>query len=500
MHSLKMPIYQSQQIKAFETLASERFGISGATLMQRAGKAAFDFLLRRWPQAKKIAVFCGAGNNGGDGYVLARLAHQRGLQVTIWQVGNQDHLKADAKLALIACQDVAAIPISPLNEAIHFQHPDLVIDAVCGMGVHDSLRPDVVQAIEKMQALEVPIFSIDVPSGIDSDTGKILGAAVKAAATMTFIGIKLGLLTGSGMAYTGELVVNDLQLPSDLFSLVEPIAEKTQLALFSHYLKPRLRDWHKGLSGHVLVVGGDQGYAGAPRMAAVAALRVGAGLASVATHALHAGAISASCPEIMCHGIDAHSLDTLQTLIDKASVIVLGPGLGQSAWSKTVWDTVVQSTLPLVVDADGLNLLATHPSARDHWVLTPHPGEAARLLKQTASIIQQNRLAAAKSIQARYQGICVLKGAGTLVYASSGLPSLCDKGNPGMATAGMGDILSGVIAGLIAQGVPLIDAAKLGVSIHAAAGDLAAKEGERGMMATDLMPYLRRICNYTNHV
>lgn len=490
----KTPIYQTRQIREIERLAQERFGITGQVMMQRAGKAAFDFMQRRWPQAQKIAVFCGCGNNGGDGYVLAANARERGLEVSIWQVGDPEKMKPEAKQALEACQQ-ARIPINRFNETANLHHPDVIVDAICGIGVHETLREEVVAAIKKMQRPSIPVFAIDIPTGIDADTGEMLGAAVHATATMTFIGLKLGLLTGNGIAYTGELICNDLQLPIEVFSSIEPIAEKIYLNAYSTFLKPRSRDWHKGLSGHVLVVGGELGYSGAPRMAAEAALRVGAGLVTVATRPENALMLNIARPEIMCHGVSTSA--DLTPLIEKADVIILGPGMGQSDWAKAIWGTICKQECPLVVDADGLNLLAQNKLVNENWVLTPHPGEAARLIGLTAQDIQKDRLAAIKKLNLTYGGVSVLKGAGSLIMAPNSLPSLCDKGNPGMASAGMGDVLSGVIGGLIAQSIPLGEAAKMGVCIHAMAGDLAAKDGERGMVAMDLMPYLRRLCNQT---
>ena len=492
MRSIKTSIYQTQQIREIEHLARERVGISAQVMMQRAGKAAWDFLLKRWPQVQEIAVFCGAGNNGGDGYVLALLAHTHGLQVTIWQVGQQEIRQEEARQAFDACVQ-AKISIHPFSEKADLKHPDVVVDAICGIGVHDHLRDDVIAVIKKMQRVKAPIFALDIPTGMDADTGCLLGTAVHATATITFIGLKLGLLTGSGITYTGELVCDDLQLPTEVLASVQPVAEQIHLRSYSTYLKSRPRDWHKGLSGHVLIVGGEVGFSGAPRMAAEAALRVGAGLVSVATRVENAAMMNVGCPEIMCHGI--HSAQDLAPLVAKASVIILGPGLGQSDWSQTVWTHLIEKELPLVIDADGLNLLSQTSKVNENWVLTPHPGEAARLLGQTSLTVQHNRLAAANAINKRYGGVCVLKGAGTFVLSPHSLPALCDRGNPGMASAGMGDVLSGVIGGLIAQGIPLGEAAKMGVVVHAMAGDLAAQKGERGMMATDLMPYLRRLVN-----
>jgi NAD(P)H-hydrate epimerase len=491
----KIPVYQTEQIRECERLAAERFGIIGEVLMARAGKAALDFMLRRWTSLKSIAVFCGSGNNGGDGYVLAELAFERGLIVTVYQVGDHAELKNDAKAAFERCR-TANIPIHVFHDKMDLQHPDLIVDAICGIGIHGALREDVVVALDNIRRTQAPVFAIDVPTGIDADTGQVLGSALKATATLTYIGLKLGLLTGSGSSYTGELVLNDLQLPADVFAYVQPVAEKLQLSSYQQYLKARLRDWHKGLSGHVLVIGGAAGYAGAARMAGMAALRVGAGLVSIATDVQSAPLMNAEWPELMCHGIAKP--EDLQPLLAKADVIVLGPGLGQSDWAKSLWQQAVRHDAWLVLDADGLNILGAQPEVRDNWILTPHPGEAARLLDQTTQVIQQDRLEAVKELARRYGGVAVLKGAGTLVAAPNMLPAVCDKGNPGMASAGMGDILSGVIGGLVAQGIPLGEAARLGVILHATAGDMAAKDGERGMIATDLLPYLRRLSNLTN--
>lgn len=492
MYPVNMPVYQIDQIRELERLAAERFGVSGTVMMQRAGKAAFEFLLRRWPHANRLAVFCGGGNNGGDGYILAGLARERGLEVTVWQVGSCSHYSPEAEQALHFCQQ-AGVTIESFNAMADLHHPDVIVDAMCGIGLKAAPSDDVATAIHRIQRQQIPVLAIDIPTGVNADTGHVAGAAIHAMATMTFIGLKLGLLTGAGAACAGELVMSDLQLPPELFACVKPSAEKIHINLFGKYLQPRLRDWHKGLSGHLLVVGGEAGFSGAARMAAEAALRVGAGLVTVATRPECAITMNSTRPEMMCHGID-HA-DELGPLIEKADAIVLGPGLGQSAWAEALWERVLASELPLLVDADGLNLLAGQPITKSGWVLTPHPGEAARLLDVSSDQIQENRLESANAISKRYGGVCVLKGVGTLIVTAGSVPAVCDKGNPGMASAGMGDILSGVIGGLLAQRIPVGDAARLGVYLHAMAGDLAAKEGERGMIATDLLPHLRRLVN-----
>jgi hydroxyethylthiazole kinase-like uncharacterized protein yjeF len=247
----------------------------------------------------------------------------------------------------------------------------------------------------------------------------------------------------------------------------------------------------KGHFGHVLVVGGESGMSGAARLAGEAAARTGAGLVSVATRTEHAAIISAAVPELMCHGVEDR--ESLLPLLHRASVVAVGPGLGQSDWAQSLFGVLLQGKLPMVVDADALNLLGIDPLKRDNWILTPHPGEAARLLGQTVEEIQSDRTGSATQLQKKYGGVVVLKGAGTVVVNSEGVVGICGEGNPGMATGGMGDVLTGVIAGLLAQGISLSQAAQLGVCLHARAGDLAAADGEKGLLASDLFPFIRRL-------
>lgn len=263
-------------------------------------------------------------------------------------------------------------------------------------------------------------------------------------------------------------------------------------ALSQQFTK-RNRAAHKGDFGHVLVIGGDDGMGGAARLSAEAALRVGAGLVSVATRAEHVASVTGNRPEIMCHAVKNAS--DLSGLIQKATVIVLGPGLGQSDWSRELFAMALNAKQPKIVDADGLNLLSEHSFEYHDWILTPHLGEAARLLHCTVEDIQANRIKAVKKLSDQYGGIIVLKGANTLIQAVDERPYICSAGNPGMASGGMGDVLSGVIGGLLAQYFSLLSAAKTGVLLHAMAGDLAAVNGERGLLASDLMPYLRQLVN-----
>lgn len=263
--------------------------------------------------------------------------------------------------------------------------------------------------------------------------------------------------------------------------------------VFSQHLPPRKKDAHKGDFGHLLIIGGDEGFSGAVMLAGKAAYRTGAGLVTILTHAHHAAVMNVNCPELMCRGISLG--DALEPYLIRATVVVFGPGLGQSAWSEWVFKSffALKNTLVKVVDADGLNWLSKKPRCEKNWILTPHVGEASRLLGKSIAWVQKNRTKAVETLQHQYGGVCVLKGKNTLIQGQS--LALCSLGNPGMATAGMGDVLSGVMGGLLAQGLAPEIAANLGVRIHAAAGDLAAKKGERGLMASDLMPFIRTLVN-----
>jgi len=285
----------------------------------------------------------------------------------------------------------------------------------------------------------------------------------------------------------------DLDVPADIVAQVPVTATLLRQPPLGALANPRRRTAHKGHYGHVLVIGGDHGMAGAARLAGEAALRSGAGRVSLATRPEHAALIGAACPELMCHGVD--TARELKALLASADVLLIGPGLGRSAWAQSLLSAVLEAPQPRVVDADALNCLAGQAQPFDRQVLTPHPGEAARLLDQTISQVQSDRFAAARAIARQYGGTTVLKGAGTLIQTADGTPAVCAAGNPGMATAGSGDVLAGVIAALIAQGMDCEAAAVAGVCVHACAGDYAAKDGERGLLARDVIAALRTVLN-----
>lgn len=489
MPNLPHNLYTAAQVRELDRIAIEQFGLGNGQLMARAGAAAFALLSQRWPLARRIAVVCGTGNNAGDGFVLARLAHEAGLAVDLFQVGDGERLRGDA----LAAAQQAGLNTQHLQPG-DLRDCDVVVDALLGTGLQGEVQGVWRAAIEAINDSGLPVLALDLPSGLDADTGAVLGCAVAATATLSFIGLKQGLLTAAGAVQRGELYFVDLDVPAAVYDKVAVAARRLELGQMRYWLAPRPRDAHKGDCGHVLVVGGDDGYAGAVRLAAEASARVGAGLVSVATRAEHVAAVTAARPELMCQAV-ASAAD-LAPLLQRATVVVIGPGLGQGIWGQQLLSMVLQSSLPLVVDADALNLLAQEPHYRKDWVLTPHPGEAARLLGESTLQVQQNRFVAAAGLQASFGGVVVLKGPGTVILANDGMPAICMAGNPGMASGGMGDVLSGVIAALIAQGLSLREAAAAGVCLHAGAADLAVGEGgERGLLASDLFSHLRQLAN-----
>lgn len=482
------PLYSISQIRQLEKMAIEQFNVPEDALMNRAGESAFNCLRRSWPNAKNILVICGPGNNGGDGFVLAKNAHDLGLKVTIYLLGDKDAYSTVAKATLMACQ-TAKMSIEAFGEIKG--DVDLVVDAILGIGISKEVTGSIKEAITAINAKNLPVLALDVPSGVDADTGSIKGVAIKAHTTITFIGLKQGLHTNDAVDYCGDILLDRLDLPNALFESVKTDTYRLDPALIQQRLVPRRKNSHKGDFGHVLIIGGNKGMAGAARLAAEAALRVGAGLVSVATLPEHRSIILAEYPEIMCHGV-AES-DALQPLLERATVLVIGPGIGKDNWGKSMLGAVLKSSLPIVIDADALNLLGEKPQCSSQWVLTPHPGEAARLLGTTSKAIQANRFTAIADL-AKLGGVWILKGAGTLVKTATE-SFVCPYGNPGMASGGMGDALTGIIAGLIAQRLSLPTAVLLGALIHSLAGDEAAKQGERGLVASDLIDKIRLFAN-----
>ncbi|NOQ76261.1 MAG: NAD(P)H-hydrate dehydratase [Methylococcaceae bacterium] len=486
MSPLPNKLYLAEQVREMDRMAIEDYAIPGIDLMRKAGQVVFELIQQQYAD-DAIVIFCGAGNNAGDGYVIAKLAIQADLNVKVYFLSAPEKLKGDAYTAY---QDY----IQAGGQAIAFS-PDLdlvdcvLIDALLGTGLNRQVSGLYAEAITLINNGCCSVVSVDIPSGLNADTGKLMGCAVKAQWTVSFIGLKQGMFTGFAAEYCGTIIYSSLDIPDTIFQKLTCASQLMQQPTIAQ----RHRCAHKGSHGHVLVVGGDAGFSGAIKLAAEAALRTGAGLVSVATRASHSAYINMLRPELMCHGVE--SKNDLTPLLNKATVVVIGPGLAQSAWAKELFQCVVDSGKPLVIDADGLNLLAKASLHQDNWVLTPHPGEAARLLACSTEHIAEDRFFAVSQIQKKYGGVVVLKGAGTLIDNADGIV-ISTTGNPGMASGGMGDVLAGMIAGLVAQKMPLSQAAKMAVYLHGEAADLSAQQqGERGLLASDLMPFIRKLIN-----
>jgi len=486
-HPHSHDLYTVEQVRALDRQAINSLGIPGYELMRRAAWAGLNSLQRHWTQARRVAVYCGPGNNGGDGFLLAALAREAGLHVEL--IALADTAQGDAARARQAWESAGGA-VRMWDADSRLPLADVHVDALYGTGLKRSPEPAIATLIELINASDAPVLALDVPSGLDADTGYCPSAAIRADATVSFIAAKRGLYTGRAAALVGTLELDALGLPESFWQNTIADARLLQPA----QLPPRTRDAHKGNNGHVLAIGGDHGMAGAIRLCGESALRSGAGLVSVATQAEHLIALNSARPELMAHAVNGPQV--LEPLMARADVLALGPGLGQRAWGHALWLTALDAHKPLVLDADGLNLLAHEPHRFEQpTVLTPHPGEAARLLSASIADIETDRFAAVRTLASRYNAMVVLKGAGSLIADPDGGVAVCPWGNPGMASGGMGDLLTGVIAALLAQGCSAWEAATLGVSLHARAGDLAARKGERGLIASDLLAPLRALSN-----
>lgn len=495
------PLFSSDQARAIDRDAQRALGLSEYALMQRAGAAAWRALLQHWPQAQRIGIACGPGNNGGDGSVLARLARASGRDVVVLRLANNAPRTDAARQAFAGWEsDGGAVhEFTGAPGLAELPQVDLWVDALFGIGLARAPEGAVRSLIEAINSAGVDVFALDVPSGVDADTGHVPGVAIRAARTLGFIVNKRGLHTGAALEHVGLLHSDALGVSKTTIAAQPPIARSVRTSALATWLPARRRNSNKGEYGHLLCVGGEHGTGGAIALTAEAALRTGAGLVSVATRAANVSMLLGRRPELMVHGVDAHAIEDLagfKALCERASVLAVGPGLGKGAWGRALLAAALDANKPLVLDADALNLVAESPLELRDAIITPHPGEAARLLGIDIAHVQADRFAAAQSLAVRYDCCVVLKGAGSVIAAPDAVPVVIAAGNPGMAAGGMGDVLTGVIGALRAQHLSAFDAAVCGALMHALAGDAAAgKGGERGLLASDLFANLRRFAN-----
>ena len=508
-----MKVVTAAEMRQIDQDTIEGIGIPGIVLMETAGNAIVSAIERHYPTCKRVGIFAGKGNNGGDGIVIARQLAHLCRDVHLFLVSPSDNFTGEADTNLQIAKNLGLRIDEILTETAqsvalnHITRCDLLVDAIFGTGLRGEVREPIATLINVINNLSIPILSVDLPSGLDADTGNSLGTCVKADRTVTIGLPKRGLLVHPGAELAGKLEVVDIGFPQQVIDTQSIKANWTTTAAASKWVPPRPPASHKGTYGRVLVVAGATGMTGAAALASKAALRAGAGLATLATPKHLNPILEGLLPEVMTLPLpetDAGSLAVagLSTILGFAektkAVLAIGPGLSQNPETVTLVQQLVRENqaqrlgLRMVMDADGLNALA---QAREHIslldaeaVLTPHPGEMARLTNTAVRTLEADRISTAQHFASEHGITLVFKGAPTVTGTPNGNVWINSTGNPGMATGGMGDVLTGVIAGLMAQGVSSERAAVLGVYVHGLAGDIAAeKSGMHGLIASDVL-------------
>ncbi|MCF1440050.1 MAG: NAD(P)H-hydrate dehydratase, partial [Shewanella sp.] len=483
-------LYLCSQIRQAELAMVRATDVSLLQLVERAARCAVQTLnaLRTFD---KVLLLAGNGNNGSDALMMASLLASQHVDCLVLRLQanrySDEHLAA---MQLLSKTRVRIAALTPSTLAKALEDYDIVVDGLLGSGILGEPRKEMMTYIDMVNHVGRFVFSLDIPSGIDADTGRIVGRAIEADATLCLGAVKRGLLTCDARDCCGSLYFGDIGLAP---FLPDVAACSCDSSLLAEKLPPRRRNSHKGSHGKVCVVGGDHGMVGAVRLASEACLRGGAGLVCVISRQEHLPLVCATRPELMFHGCELADMETYHKLA-WADALVVGPGLGTGDWGYNLMKAVALADKPILLDADGLNLLASQGDYNNMRVITPHPAEAARLLGCSTAEVQADRFAAAKKLQQTYGGVVVLKGAGTII-CDGNTTYVAAVGNPGLASGGCGDVLSGIIGALMAQGFDLTSAAVVGVIIHGGAADLAAASGERGMLATDLMSGIRRLVN-----
>ncbi|UCH81173.1 MAG: NAD(P)H-hydrate dehydratase [Nitrospiraceae bacterium] len=491
----------AKEMQDIDRLTIDRFGIPGTVLMERAGLSAVEKINEFYPN-KKIAVLCGGGNNGGDGFVIARELHNQGRKVDVFITTHPAKLKGDAKTNYEIAKKFK-VPVFPARKFVRtrFSAHHLIVDALLGTGLSKSVKAPLSDVIKKVNRLSCPVVAVDIPSGISSDTGQVMGTAVKADVTVTFGLPKRGHLIYPGAEYTGRLCIEDIGFPAILLA-----SEKIRINLFrsddAHALLPvRPKSSHKGTYGHALVVAGSRGKTGAALMTARACLKAGAGLVTIGTAETVVNSLQSRVTEEMILPLEDNGNGTvsyraassvLNFLDSKGNVLVIGPGLSAGdEIPNFVAELITRSRVPVVIDADGLNAIANKigvlKKSKAPVILTPHPGEMVRLEGPRTGDIQ-DRISRALMFASKYKVFMVLKGVPTVTATPDGMAYINSSGNPGMATAGAGDVLTGMIASFLAQGLTPQNASALGVYMHGYAGDIAAdKKGQESLVASDII-------------
>jgi len=477
-----MLLYSPESVYQLDRAAVEIDALPEQQLMGRAGDAVWQALCRRWPQTSAITVFAGAGNNGGDAFVVALCARKQGVEVQLICFGDLDKQSATSKHYSKLWRQQGGIIEDWQQQPIC---GEVIVDGLLGIGLKRELDESWQQMVNSINLCAAPRVAIDIPSGLNAATGIPQPVAIKAALTVTFIGAKTGQYLADGPDYCGELVYHDLGVSTRVLQSVEPSLQTIESCRLP---SPRKNNSHKNQYGHVLVIGGDQGMSGAVALAAKAALRSGAGMVSALVHPQCCNNL-ASTPEIM-----VQSWDAIESRLSQASVVAIGPGLGQSKAARECRERLLDLELPIIVDASALDAEFLHALRSEQVVITPHPGEAASLLSISPAELQSDRLMACHRLIETYGMTCVLKGSGTLIADRQSAVMINTRGNPGMASAGMGDVLTGIIAALVGQGLTVTEAARSGVYIHALCAELYCQTRDQcGLIASDIIDRIARV-------
>jgi NAD(P)H-hydrate epimerase len=499
-------------MKDMDRLTIESFGIPGIVLMESAGRGCVDAVIRHFPALgqMKVGIAAGRGNNGGDGFVIARYLATRNIDVTVYLLSHRDRIRGDAafNLGLI---DRLGVPVFEVPDVNAFEshrrqmtQRNLWIDALLGTGLKSEVRGAFKPCIEWLNEQQSPVVAVDIPSGLDSDTGKPCGCCVKASLTVTFAFPKIGQLVLPGVEFVGRLEVVDIGIPSTVVEQVPPQHRLLSCNDVKRGFKPRRIQCHKGSAGHLLVIGGSPGKTGAAAMTSQAAMRIGAGLVTLgvpkslnlAMESLLTEVMTVPLPENKDHSCGLSAFEKIMRLLEGKKGLALGPGLGTGKPTQNLVRRVIESCpVPVVVDADGLNALvggtASLKNLKVPVVMTPHPGEMARLVGKTAATIQEDRIGESRRFATKNRVHLVLKGARTLVAHPDGFVAINPTGNPGMASGGMGDVLTGMIAGLIVQGVDVRQATEAAVYLHGWTADaLVHTKGPVGYLASEVSEIL----------
>jgi len=499
-----IPLLTSSQMRALDKHAIDEIGIPGMVLMENAARSVVEEIEQRFEDVEflTVAIVCGPGNNGGDGFAVARHLHLRGADVDVFLVCDPKELKGDALTNYKLLEPVGLDPIPwTENEGISLDGYDLVIDALFGTGTVRKPQGNSLRAIEAINDSPALVIAVDVPSGVDATTGEVPGAAVFADATVTFQCAKSGLVLPPGRDYVGDLVVAPISIPEkeDVMAAVA-FGMPEDDDVFG-LLPARPRDAHKGDFGKLLVIAGSRGMSGAARLVGMAALRTGAGLVKVAVPESIRAEVASYSSEIMTIGLPetqtgtvaASAMNTLKPYVEWADVIAVGPGFGQHEETARFLEAFLSVGKPLVIDADALNLIAAHKLLAKlpaDTVITPHPGEFDRLAGNSHANFQE-RARAARDFAKEHHLSLLLKGAPTICFDATGFGMINPTGNPGLATAGTGDVLTGIVAALRAQGLSAHASAWVGAYLHGRAADLAVEDvGQASLVAGDVIEYL----------